>query len=140
LCHFLPSLHGGDCGLVCDVRIGFSGFARRSVGDGPANAWGAHIRPLCGGVGIDPRRERREPSGVATPFDRYEGGGRRLLGKPAWGNGSSRRGYGLVVFDQCGSVCVYCGYDMGAAYESWLNLSIDHVIPAGDVSATHPRR
>jgi HNH endonuclease len=36
------------------------------------------------------------------------------------------------VFEQCGSACVYCGLDMGAAYESWLNLSIDHVIPAGD--------
>jgi len=67
-----------------------------------------------------------------TPFSRYEGGGRRLLGKPAWGNGSSRRGYGLAVFDRCGTGCVYCGYDMGSAYEAWLNLSIDHVIPGGD--------
>jgi hypothetical protein len=66
------------------------------------------------------------------PFNRYDGGGRRLLGRPRWGNGSSRRGYGLPVFEQCGHVCAYCGYDMRTTYEAWLNLSIDHVIPAGD--------
>jgi hypothetical protein len=66
---------------------------------------------------------------MSLPFDSYGGGGRCLLGKPPSGNGSSRRGYGLAVFEQCGTVCVYCGYEMAASYEGWLNLSIDHVIP-----------
>ena len=69
---------------------------------------------------------------MQMPFERYEAGGRRLLGKPPGGDGSSRRGYGLAVFVQCGFTCVYCGYEMADAYEAWLNLSIDHVIPAGD--------
>lgn len=64
------------------------------------------------------------------PFDGYEGGGRRLLGRPSGGDGSSRRGYGVPVFAQCGSNCVYCG--SGGPYEAWLNLSVDHVVPRGD--------
>lgn len=67
----------------------------------------------------------------ALPFDRYEGGGRRLLGRPAWGNGSSRRGYGRPVFAQCGFACAYCGSSMDRTYEVWLGLSVDHVIPTG---------
>jgi hypothetical protein len=68
---------------------------------------------------------------VALPFERYFGGGRRLLGSPAGGDGSSRRGYGVPVFRECGTRCAYCGYDMEGSYESWLNLSVDHVIPDG---------
>ena len=64
------------------------------------------------------------------PFHGYEGGGRRLLGRPAGGNASSRRGYGVPVFKQCGTKCVYCGH--GGTYEAWLNLSVDHVVPRGD--------
>ncbi|MBO8128151.1 MAG: HNH endonuclease [Peptococcaceae bacterium] len=63
------------------------------------------------------------------PFDRYEGGGRKLLGRPPGGDGTCRRGYGVPVFKQCGLTCVYCGRFLGAPYEAWLDISIDHVIP-----------
>ena len=66
----------------------------------------------------------------ALPFRGYEDGGRRLLGRPSAGDGSSRRGYGVPVFEQCGALCVYCG--LGGSYEGWLNLSVDHVVPRGD--------
>jgi hypothetical protein len=68
---------------------------------------------------------------TVLPFDRYAGGGRRLLGVPALGDGSSRRGYGRAVFEQCGFACVYCGHLMESGYEAWLSLSVDHVIPSG---------
>jgi hypothetical protein len=50
-------------------------------------------------------------------------------GRPPPGGGSSRRGYGPSVFEQGGYACAYCGWAMDGAYESWLQLSIDHVIP-----------
>lgn len=65
----------------------------------------------------------------ALPFDRYEGGGRVRLGKPRLGNATARSGYGPPVFAQCGYRCVYCGLDMLATFENWLQLSVDHVIP-----------
>ena len=70
---------------------------------------------------------------AGIPFERYRGGGRTLLGRPPSGDGSCRTGYGPSVFAECGMVCVYCGHDMGASYEAWLHLSIDHVIPSGTV-------
>jgi len=63
------------------------------------------------------------------PFTRYEGGGRALLGKPRQGDMTARHGYGPPVFEQCGYACVYCGLDMAASFEGWLQLSVDHVIP-----------
>lgn len=63
------------------------------------------------------------------PFTRYEGGGRRLLGRPRQGDLTARHGYGPPVFEQCGYACVYCGLDMRATFEGWLQLSVDHVIP-----------
>lgn len=68
---------------------------------------------------------------TALPFDRYAGAGRQLLGAPASGDGSSRRGYGRVIFEQCGFACAYCGHAMDTGYEVWLSLSVDHVIPTG---------
>jgi hypothetical protein len=68
-----------------------------------------------------------------NPFALYEGGGRMLLGRPTLGDGTCRTGYGPPVFAECGMTCVYCGRDLGALYESWLDLSIDHVIPRGTV-------
>ena len=65
-----------------------------------------------------------------SPFNGYEDGGRRLLGRPSGGDGSSRRGYGVPVFEQCGAACVYCG--LGGTYEAWLSLTVDHVVPRGD--------
>ncbi len=63
------------------------------------------------------------------PFDRYEGGGRKPLGRPRQGDMTARHGYGPPVFEQCGYTCVYCGLEMGASFENWLQLSVDHVIP-----------
>jgi hypothetical protein len=73
------------------------------------------------------------------PFARYASGGSELLGIPAWGDGTARHGYGRPVFAECGYQCVYCGFDMGAPYESWLNLSVDHVVPGHLVKAGWPR-
>lgn len=70
---------------------------------------------------------------AGIPFERYWAGGRMLLGRPPVGDGTCRHGYGPPVFAECGAVCVYCGRDMGESYESWLHLSIDHVIPGGTV-------
>ncbi len=69
-------------------------------------------------------------TGGSLPFDRYPNGGRTRLGRPAWGDGTARTGYGKPVFDACGYSCVYCGLDMRASFENWLQLSVDHVVPA----------
>ncbi|MCV0384727.1 MAG: HNH endonuclease [Erythrobacter sp.] len=74
----------------------------------------------------------------SLPFDRYEGGGRRPLGKPRQGDLTARHGYGPHVFAQCGFECVYCGLDMRESFESWLQLSVDHVIPRQMVSRGYP--
>jgi hypothetical protein len=63
------------------------------------------------------------------PFTRYSGGGRVSLGKPRQGDLTARHGYGPPVFEQCGYACVYCGLDMAASFEAWLQLSVDHVVP-----------
>lgn len=67
---------------------------------------------------------------MSRPFARYASGGSSLLGIPPWGDGTARHGYGRPVFAECGYQCVYCGFEMGAPYEAWLNLSVDHVVPA----------
>jgi len=66
---------------------------------------------------------------TSLPFEEYSGGGRRLLGELR--NGSCRYDYGPPVFDECGTACVYCSRELGESYEAWLNLSVDHVVPAG---------
>jgi Holliday junction resolvase-like predicted endonuclease len=72
------------------------------------------------------------------PFDGYEGDGRRLLGIPPLGGGSSRRDYGIPVFEQCGWACAYCGVDLSETYESWLGLSVEHVVPRNLVAVGYP--
>lgn len=72
------------------------------------------------------------------PFDAYREGWRELLGAPRWGDGSSRRGYGVDVFSECGYVCVYCGLDMDTTYEGWLQLSVDHVMPSHLANKGYP--
>lgn len=67
------------------------------------------------------------------PFARYRHSGRELLGRPAWRDGSCRRGYGPPVFAECGTACAYCDRQLGESYESWLDLSIDHVVPGETV-------
>ena len=83
-------------------------------------------------------RGTRELDETLLPFDAYEGGGRRLLGTPAFGGGSSRRDYGVPVFEQCGWACVYCGADLGGTYETWLGVSVDHVVPQSLLRAGYP--
>ena len=73
----------------------------------------------------------------ALPFDSYPGGGRVLLGKPMWGDGTARRSYGLKALEWCAYRCAYCGLDM-AVFDGWLLLSIDHVIPQQSVKAGYP--
>lgn len=83
-------------------------------------------------------RGERELAESLLPFDAYEGGGRQLMGVPRFGAGSSRRDYGVPVFEQCGWTCVYCGVDLGGTYETWLGLSVDHVVPQSLVKAGFP--
>ncbi len=63
------------------------------------------------------------------PFARYTEAGRTILPRPRQRDGTARHGYGLDVFAQCGYTCVYCGLDMAETFESWLQLSVDHVVP-----------
>src|SRR6266496_580319 len=72
------------------------------------------------------------------PFERYQGNGRVLLGALPDGDGTSRRGYGPAVFKECGTDCVYCGLPMGEFYRSWLQISVDHVIPLRMRSSGYP--
>lgn len=62
------------------------------------------------------------------PFDSYPYGGRALLGRA--GGDTARRGYGLRFMQKTGQTsCAYCGLDLVASYESWLQLALDHVVP-----------
>lgn len=79
-------------------------------------------------------------AGGGIPFERYRGAGRELLERPPLGDGSCRRGYGPPVFSECGTACAYCGREMGESYDSWLDLSIDHVIPGNTVKRLGWRR
>jgi 5-methylcytosine-specific restriction endonuclease McrA len=60
------------------------------------------------------------------------------LGKPAQGDGTCRGGYGLAVVERYGARCAYCDRDLAATYESWLDLSVDHVVPRNGKSAGIP--
>lgn len=67
------------------------------------------------------------------PFDAYPGKGRRLLGPPKAGTGSSRTGYGLALQRMTGqSACAYCGLDLVADFHRWLLLTVDHVVPRAE--------
>ena len=72
------------------------------------------------------------------PFERYQGRGRTLLGRPPDGDGSCRRGYGPSVFKECGTSCVYCGLAMGEFYRAWLQISVDHVVPRRMSASGYP--
>jgi hypothetical protein len=77
-----------------------------------------------------------EPTGD-LPFPSYPQGGRTLLGKPRWGDGTARRSYGVKALEWCGYRCAYCGLDL-STFEGWLQLSIDHVIPQQMQAAGYP--
>jgi len=62
------------------------------------------------------------------PFDAYLQGGREPIGRLP--KGKCRRGYGLKL-QRIGhqTTCAYCDTNLVDAYEHWLLLSVDHVIP-----------
>ena len=78
-------------------------------------------------------------SDPSIPFARYREGGRQLLGIPGQGDVTARHGYGPPVFRECGFTCAYCGFDMGATYQTWLQISVDHVIPHSSLARGYPR-
>jgi 5-methylcytosine-specific restriction endonuclease McrA len=73
------------------------------------------------------------------PFEKYDKGGRELLGTPKTGDGTCRHGYGLPVFKQCGLGCSYCERPMDSPYEAWLDISVDHVVPRSMIKRGFPR-
>lgn len=77
------------------------------------------------------------PDTPDRPFARYTHAGLRPLGIPA--GDTARHGYGPRVFALCGYQCAYCGYEMSKPYENWLNLSVDHVVPAYLAKVGWPR-
>ena len=65
------------------------------------------------------------------PFDSFPGGGRNPFGdsdKLNWTN--SRHGVALQVRNTTSqSACAYCGLKLDDAYEHWLLVQVDHVVP-----------
>ncbi|MHB8114336.1 MAG: HNH endonuclease [Bellilinea sp.] len=62
------------------------------------------------------------------PFESYPDKGRKLLGHVSGDN--CRHTYGLKFMRLTGlTKCAYCGISLGEAYENWLNMALDHVIP-----------
>jgi hypothetical protein len=69
------------------------------------------------------------------PFDSYPKWG--TIDPRCLGGGSCRTGYGAKLQQLTGqTTCAYCGLDLTDAYEHWVLLSVDHVIP-GSVIRTH---
>ena len=56
----------------------------------------------------------------------------------AMGDGTARGGYGREVFERDGYRCRYCRYDLGGSYRGWLQLSVDHILPAQMTKAGYP--
>ncbi len=50
---------------------------------------------------------------------------------------TSRRGYGMKVFQRDNYTCQYCGFD-GRSFDGWLFLSVDHVVRVADGGANEP--
>lgn len=66
-------------------------------------------------------------------FDHYPSGGRELLGRPKWGDGTCRSGYGLALQRLTGEyTCAYCELSLVDTYHHWLLMSIDHVVPTAE--------
>lgn len=78
------------------------------------------------------RRRRWEEmlggTGALLPFAAYPFGGRSLIGRVAGSN--CRHGYGLQFIKKTGQTCcAYCGLDFAGAYQNWLQMALDHVVP-----------
>ena len=132
-------------GQVIDAGQGRARFFN-ALSDAAVERWGQPPAPYADAVAwqrasewVDPVHdtliidwvvsELQRDADPALPFPLYEGGGRKPLGKPKQGDMTARHGYGPPVFKQCGYTCVYCGLDMAASFENWLQLSVDHVVP-----------
>ena len=63
------------------------------------------------------------------PFDLYPQRGNEPLGIPDIGDNTSRKSYGPPTFNICGYYCAYCGADLHKDYQSWLSITVDHVVP-----------
>ncbi|HEX5323197.1 MAG TPA: hypothetical protein VFW40_05375 [Capsulimonadaceae bacterium] len=63
------------------------------------------------------------------PFESYPCSGKVLLGRSASGN--CRSGYGLDFQRKIGQTsCAYCGMSLVDTFEQWLQMALDHVVPA----------
>ena len=54
---------------------------------------------------------------------------RHRLGPTSPGDGTARGGYGRAIFAMDGYTCVYCGLLMLKDFDSYLQLSVDHIVP-----------
>src|SRR5262245_17244762 len=62
------------------------------------------------------------------PFDAYPDAGRVLLGRITGSN--CRHGYGMTFMQVTGQTsCAYCGLDLVASFEAFLQMALDHVVP-----------
>ena len=61
-----------------------------------------------------------------------------LMGRPQQGDGTCRGGYGAAVLARFGNQCVYCDLDFTANYESWLHMSVDHIVPRQSAKSGYP--
>ena len=64
---------------------------------------------------------------------------RQREGRPRQADGTARHGYGLEVFERDRYRCRYCGLDMRSTYQAWLQLSVDHVVPAQMARRGYPK-
>ena len=62
------------------------------------------------------------------PFDAYPGEGKAPLGRVTGSN--CRHGYGMTFMQVTGqTTCAYCGFDLVAAFDAFLQMALDHVVP-----------
>ena len=62
------------------------------------------------------------------PFDSYPKNGREHLGQVKGAN--CRHEYGLKFMQKTKQTkCAYCGVDFSTSFETWLTMSLDHVVP-----------
>jgi hypothetical protein len=62
------------------------------------------------------------------PFDAYPAKGKVLLARVTGSN--CRHGYGKKFMQVTGqTTCAYCGLDLVASFEAFLQMALDHVVP-----------
>ena len=50
----------------------------------------------------------------------------------------SLRGYAFEIHKRDGFKCQYCGADGSKSFETWLTLSVDHLLPKGNPNRDNP--